>query len=212
MLSPAPDWRLMPGGYVRRRIGEEPAEAPEQVKLDVSELMALVWAQARQLRHPPVRIAVDFVRPAGGVRDEGRPVLRGEYYPRAVYALSGDYIVKEIPSRVPEVGLYRGKYALGPWRHERVGVDLAVRVRLGYSDLATAVLEAVHLLHPGLGGELGRPVDERLQDEADPIVGELGERRLVVRGITDHLAAAGRRSASATSGCAGPRLTMSSCS
>jgi hypothetical protein len=79
MSSPAPDRGLMPGGYVRCGLGEQSAEAPEQVKLDVSEFVTLVGAQARQVRHPPVRIAVDLVWPSGGVRDEGGPVLRGEY-------------------------------------------------------------------------------------------------------------------------------------
>ena len=50
MPSAAPDRRLMPGGYVRRRLGEQSAEASEQVKLHVSEFVTLVRAQARQVR------------------------------------------------------------------------------------------------------------------------------------------------------------------
>jgi len=83
----------------------------------------------------------------------------------------------------------RTQHQGGARRGEGVGVDLAMRVTQGHTDLRTPVLETEDLLNGGQMRQLRRPVGPCVQDEPRLLLREVGEGGVVVRGEADDLTA-----------------------
>src|SRR2546429_401165 len=89
------------------------------------------------------------------------------------------------------------EHPFGARRDERVAVDLAVRMGQRDADLLAAVLEAVHLLHPGPLGQLRGAVRPGVVEVED-----LATVRELVLG-TPHAVVPSKLSIVDTSGCRG---------
>jgi hypothetical protein len=87
----------------------------------------------------------------------------------------------------------RMELRLGEWWDERQCVDLAVRMVQGDPDLLALVLEDVDVGDLSPRSELSVAVGPDVDQKANPIGGELGQRELVLRRVDDDLAAGRRR-------------------
>ena len=85
---------------------------------------------------------------------EGRPVAGAEYHSRAGISFGGQNVIEQVAPAPFPVFLGGGEHPFGPRRDKRVGVDLAMRVRLGDTDLPAPVLEAKDLLDRGEDAQL----------------------------------------------------------
>src|SRR5207247_4351197 len=85
---------------------------------------------------------VHLVGPACELGHERKPPVVADDRARAAL-LAGDHVAVEAAAGLPSVSRLRRELALEHRRHERVGVDLAVRVAERDSYLLAAVLEHV---------------------------------------------------------------------
>jgi hypothetical protein len=164
------DRRLVPARDVRQggHAVVVPVGPAQQLEIDRRELLPLAVVQRGQVGDVAVRREVHLDRPARRRRDVGRPPLPGEYHPRAGSALGGQQVGQQVAAGPLPVRRGLGEHPLGPRRHERVGVDLPVRVVQRDPDLLAAVLEAEHLAHAGQPGQLLGPLCPRLDHRAHP--------------------------------------------
>jgi hypothetical protein len=187
--------RLVPGRDVRHRRlarAEQPLEPAQQVQVRAGERGALRVVEPGEVGHPASRIQVRLEGPAGGERHERHPfrVLQDDPGAPAAGQLGGEHVVVQVPAGAREV---LGAALDDPAqlrRQVREGVDLPVRVAERHADLRAGVLEHVHLLHAGQRGQGRGAVGPRRQDQQHPFLIQRGERRVVVRGEGDDLAAA----------------------
>ena len=144
--------------------------------------------------------SVHLERPARGGRHERGPVVVGRDHPLAGRPLGGEHVGEQVaPAGARPRAAGRGQHRPGPRRDERVRVDLPVRVVQRHADLHAPVLEAEDLLDAGQRGQLGGAVGQRVEHGPHPRRRQRGERRVVVGGEADDLAAAERRAGPATS-------------
>jgi hypothetical protein len=115
--------------------------------------------------------------------------------PRRVRLLGGQEVVEQVVAGLAPVAGAGGQHAVGTRGDVRVRIDLPVRVRERHSDLRAAVLEAVHLLHAGLPGQLGRAVGPGRHDGRRLPWAQVGEGGGVALTEADGLTAAGGRPA-----------------
>src|SRR5674476_288179 len=88
----------------------------------------------------------------------------------------------------------RSQQRRGADGHERVGIDLSVRVVQGDADLLAAVLEGEHVLDGLERGQLAGAVGPDVHDSPGPFRRQRREAGAMVAGEADDLAAAQRRS------------------
>ena len=165
------------------------------------QLVALGVVEGGEVGDVAVRRQVHLDRPARGGRHVRRPVLAAQHDPGARPRRSASRTsAQQVAAGAPRgaLGACRSSCARAR-RHERVGVDLAVRVVQRDADLAAAVLEAEHLLDAGQRrtARAVRSAQASMTVRARCGV-ERGERRVVVGGEADDLAAADARGATGT--------------
>ena len=181
--------RLVPGGDVGHRGVEAVREAAQHVEVDGHEGVPLVVGQRREVGHLPGREQLHLVGPARRGRDERGPVLVLRDHPRPG-PLGGHDLGEQVAPGGLAVAADRAEHLLHPRRHERVGVDLPVRVGERHPDLLAVVLEDEDLLDAVDAGELRGPLGPDVDDQAGAGGTQLGEVAVVVAGEDDDLAAA----------------------
>src|SRR5205823_4485927 len=100
-----------------------------------------------------------------------------------------DHVTVETAPGLALVPRLRGELALQDWRHERVRVDLAVRMAERDPDLLAAILEDVHVLDVWKAAQLIGAVAPDLDQVEDVVDALLPERGVVVRRIAHDLGA-----------------------
>jgi hypothetical protein len=170
---------------VGQREAEQVVELGEQRLEQRRERPRLAGAEVGQRAPRRLREYVGLVRVAREERDERDEVL---VLPDDAAAV-GDLLVPDRFEQVRAVGVAvlsaGGQLGLDPRRDERIGVDLAVRVRQRHADLAALVLEDEDVADELLRPELAVPVRPNVDQVLDATLRQRRERRIGV-GRVDH--------------------------
>jgi len=94
------------------------------------------------------RREMDLVRPSSERRNECDPSVVAQDGALAA-RLALDDVAVQAASGLAHVPRLRSELALKDGRHERIGIDLSVRMMEGDSDRLTSILEDIHVSHVG---------------------------------------------------------------
>src|SRR4030088_1845359 len=178
VMASTTTWRLLVHRHdIRKRPLEEAVVLLQQALQDVSEGLVVFLIQVGQPTAMLDGREMNLIRPAGERGDECDPPLVAKHGSLAGL-LAFDHVAVEAPPGLAHVPYLSIQLPLDDRRHERVRVDLPMRMTERHADHLASILEDVDVSDVGQPSKLVGAIAAPLDQVAEVIDALLTERRV----------------------------------